>query len=72
MSSKLIHSHKPFFSKMVVDAVLSLDQNDLNENLIGMKKVPGGAMEVSTGESAWYIRAAWSNLKSRLHRTHSL
>jgi T-complex protein 1 subunit eta len=47
MSSKLIHSHKDFFTKMVVDAVLSLDQEELNENLIGIKKVPGGAMEDS-------------------------
>lgn len=47
MSSKLIHSEKPFFSKMVVDAVLSLDQDDLNESLIGMKKIPGGGMQDS-------------------------
>ena len=47
MSSKLIHSQKPFFSKMVVDAVLSLDQDDLDENLIGIKKVPGGGMQDS-------------------------
>lgn len=47
MSSKLIHSHEDFFSKMVVDAVLTLDQEDLNEKLIGIKRVPGGAMEVS-------------------------
>lgn len=47
MSSKLIHSHKDFFTKMVVDAVMSLDQEELNENLIGIKKVPGGAMEDS-------------------------
>jgi T-complex protein 1 subunit eta len=46
MSSKLIHSNKDFFKKMVVDAVLHLDQDDLNENMIGMKKVPGGGMEV--------------------------
>lgn len=32
---------------MVVDAVLSLDQNDLDEKLIGIKKVPGGALEES-------------------------
>lgn len=31
---------------MVVDAVLTLDQDDLNEKLIGMKKVPGGGIEV--------------------------
>ena len=47
MSSKLIHSHKDFFTKMVVDAVMSLDQEELNENLIGIKKVAGGAMEDS-------------------------
>ncbi|PWN49208.1 putative CCT7-component of chaperonin-containing T-complex [Violaceomyces palustris] len=47
MSSKLIVSQKGFFSKMVVDAVLSLDQDDLDENLIGTKKVPGGGMQDS-------------------------
>lgn len=47
MSSKLIHSEKPFFSKMVVDAVLSLDQNDLDESLIGIKKIPGGGVQDS-------------------------
>lgn len=47
MSSKLIHSHETFFVKMVVDAVLTLDQNELDEKLIGIKKIPGGAMQVS-------------------------
>ncbi|WVO16180.1 T-complex protein 1, eta subunit [Cryptococcus depauperatus] len=47
MSSKLIHSQTPFFSNMVVDAVLSLDQDDLNESLIGTKKIPGGGMQES-------------------------
>lgn len=47
MSSKLIHSQKPFFSNMVVNAVLTLDQIDLDESLIGMKKIPGGGMEDS-------------------------
>ena len=46
MSSKLIHSHEDFFVKMVVDAVLTLDQDELDEKLIGVKKVPGGAMQV--------------------------
>lgn len=32
---------------MVVDAVLTLDQEDLDESLIGMKKIPGGGMEDS-------------------------
>lgn len=46
MSSKLISKNSPFFTKMVVDAVLSLD-DELDENMIGIKKVPGGAMEDS-------------------------
>jgi|SRR5208282_3907029 len=46
MSSKLIHSHENFFVKMVVDSVLTLDQDDLDEKLIGIKKIPGGAMQV--------------------------
>jgi T-complex protein 1 subunit eta len=29
---------------VVVDAVLSLDQDDLNEKLIGIKKIPGGSL----------------------------
>ncbi|KAG8873839.1 T-complex protein 1 subunit eta [Tulasnella sp. 331] len=47
MSSKLIHSQKPFFSKMAVDAVLCLDQDDLDETLIGVKKIPGGGLQDS-------------------------
>lgn len=47
MSSKLIAKSSDFFTKMVVDAVLCLDQNDLDENMIGVKKVPGGGMEDS-------------------------
>ncbi|KAK6458814.1 chaperonin Cpn60/TCP-1 family [Scheffersomyces xylosifermentans] len=47
MSSKLISKNSTFFTKMVVDAVLSLDQDDLDEKLIGIKKVPGGGMEDS-------------------------
>ncbi|KAF2096906.1 hypothetical protein NA57DRAFT_42538 [Rhizodiscina lignyota] len=47
MSSKLIHRNSDFFTKMVVDAVLSLDQDDLNEKLIGIKKVSGGALQES-------------------------
>lgn len=46
MNSKLIHNQKGFFSKMVVDAVLMLD-DELKENMIGMKKIPGGALEVN-------------------------
>ncbi|TFL06194.1 chaperonin Cpn60/TCP-1 family [Pterulicium gracile] len=47
MSSKLIHSEKPFFSNMVVDAVQCLDQEELDESLIGVKKVAGGGMQDS-------------------------
>lgn len=47
MSSKLIHSHKDFFTRMVVDAVLILDQEDLDEKMIGVKRVVGGALEDS-------------------------
>jgi T-complex protein 1 subunit eta len=32
---------------VVVDAVLSLDQEDLNEKLIGIKKIPGGSLTES-------------------------
>lgn len=45
MSSKIIYKNTEFFTKMVVDAVLTLDQDDLNDKLIGMKKVPGGSIE---------------------------
>ncbi|KAF2803683.1 uncharacterized protein BDZ99DRAFT_511849 [Mytilinidion resinicola] len=47
MSSKLINRNSGFFTKMVVDAVLSLDQDDLNEKLIGIKKITGGALQDS-------------------------
>ncbi|SCU92775.1 LAMI_0E11980g1_1 [Lachancea mirantina] len=47
MSSKLISSNADFFVKMCVDAVLSLDQQQLDDKLIGIKKIPGGAMEDS-------------------------
>jgi T-complex protein 1 subunit eta len=46
MSSKLIHQQKDFFSKMVVDAVLQLDDL-LPLNMIGIKKIKGGALEES-------------------------
>ena len=47
MSSKLIHRNADFFTKMVVDAVLTLDQDELNEKLIGVKKITGGALQDS-------------------------
>ncbi|KAK8043867.1 chaperonin Cpn60/TCP-1 family [Apiospora phragmitis] len=47
MTSKLIKRNTDFFTKMVVDAVLSLDQDDLDEKLIGIKKIPGGSLTES-------------------------
>ncbi|VEU21625.1 DEKNAAC102610 [Brettanomyces naardenensis] len=47
MSSKLIQVNSDFFADMVVDAVQCLDPNDLDETLIGIKKVSGGSMEES-------------------------
>ncbi|ODV63228.1 chaperonin-containing T-complex subunit CCT7 [Ascoidea rubescens DSM 1968] len=47
MSSKIVSNNSEFFTKLAVDSVLSLDQNDLNLNLIGIKKVPGGSIDHS-------------------------
>lgn len=46
LNSKLIHQQKDFFAQMVVDAVMSLDSL-LPLDMIGIKKVPGGALEES-------------------------
>ena len=45
MYSKIISGHGDLMAKLVVDAVLSLDPKDPDERLIGMKRVPGGAIE---------------------------
>merc|ERR1719261_1295026 len=47
LNSKLVAGHREFFAKMVVDAVLSLDEKAPNLEMIGMKKVPGGALQDS-------------------------
>jgi T-complex protein 1 subunit eta len=44
MSSKLIHQQKDFFSHMVVNAVSMLDEL-MPLNMIGIKKVQGGSLE---------------------------
>ncbi|KAH0444463.1 hypothetical protein IEQ34_025543 [Dendrobium chrysotoxum] len=41
MNSKLIVSQRDFFMNMVVETVTTLDQNDLDESLIGVKRVAG-------------------------------
>ncbi|XP_060528169.1 T-complex protein 1 subunit eta [Cylas formicarius] len=46
MSSKLINQQRGFFSKMIVDAVLLLDDL-LPLDMIGIKKVQGGGLEDS-------------------------
>lgn len=46
LSSKLVAHSKEFFSTMVVDAVMMLDDL-LPLNMIGIKKVQGGALEES-------------------------
>nr|CAB3229010.1 T-complex protein 1 subunit eta [Phallusia mammillata] len=46
LSSKLIASYKDLFAPMVVDAVQSLDEL-LPLNMIGIKKISGGALEES-------------------------
>lgn len=45
LNSKLISAQKEFFAKIVVDAVMQLDEL-LPLNMIGIKKVQGGALEV--------------------------
>jgi len=74
MSSKLIHQQKDFFSKMVVDAVQLLDEL-LPLNMIGIKKVPGGALEViiSIGFATyfWYLmKLELTFLVLTINRTH--
>merc|ERR1712002_475014 len=46
LNSKLIAGQKDFFSKMVVDAVMSLDEL-LSLKMIGIKKIQGGGLEDS-------------------------
>jgi len=43
LNSKIISKQKKFFGKMVVDAVMSLNQ-DMNKEDIGIKKITGGSV----------------------------
>lgn len=47
LSSKLVAQQKEFFAKMVVEAVVQLDEHTMPLNMIGIKKVQGGALEES-------------------------
>ena len=58
LSSKLIARQKDFFPKMVVDAVSLLDEM-LPLNMIGMKKVQGGSLEVRKGWEGRWRRERW-------------
>jgi T-complex protein 1 subunit eta len=46
LNSKLLSGHSQFFAKMVVQAVLKLE-GDLDIELLGIKKEPGGSVEDS-------------------------
>ena len=46
-NGELYHESRTDAVLVVVDAVLSLDQDDLNEKLIGIKKITGGALQDS-------------------------
>lgn len=46
LNSKLISRHKSFFAPMVVDAVQCLGE-DMDISMVGIKKVPGGAVRDS-------------------------
>lgn len=46
LNSKLVASHREFFAEMITAAVLKLE-DDLDLDLIGIKKEPGGALQDS-------------------------
>ena len=55
----MIAHQKEFFSKIVVEAVRSLDEL-LPLNMIGIKKVQGGSLEVSLIEHQSHLRCVES------------
>ncbi|KAK2536519.1 Cct7 [Columba livia] len=65
LSSKLISQSKEFFSKMVVDAVMMLDDL-LQLKMIGIKKVQGGALE----DYQAIVDAEWNILYDKLDKIH--
>lgn len=69
LNSKLIARQKDFFSKMVVDAVSLLDDM-LPLNMIGVKKVQGGSLEVITKEDTHHD-PIWTCVHVHVHCTNS-
>lgn len=63
LNSKLIAGQKDFFSKMVVDAVMSLDEL-MSLKMIGIKKVQGGALEVCIFIVAAWVIEIWNFIRS--------
>ena len=47
LQSKLVAGQKEFFARMVVEAVLRLDPRELDIDLVGIKKEPGGSLQDS-------------------------
>jgi len=47
LNSKLIATHQDLFAPMVVEAVTSLDPNDVDLDLVAVKKIPGGDVRQS-------------------------
>lgn len=69
MSSKLIHQQKDFFSNMVVDAVTLLDEL-MPLNMIGIKKVQGGSLEDTQMISGVAFKKAFSYAGFEMQQKH--
>lgn len=63
LNSKLIAGQKEFFSKMVVDAVMSLDEL-MSLKMIGIKKVQGGALEVGARKCDFFFFSCVKSFKT--------
>lgn len=69
LNSKLIHQQKDFFAEIVVDAVMSLDLL-LPLDMIGIKKVPGGALEESFLVDGVAFKKTFSYAGFEMQRKH--
>lgn len=73
LNSKLIAGQKEFFSKMVVDAVMSLEEL-MSLKMIGIKKVQGGALEVGARKCDFFCVKSFKTTvlkKQMIHHTWS-